>query len=217
MVTRSEKMTAQAAAIKMAYLSSAVVAVLFITGTAVVDEIVGQAVYGNISYGILVATGALAPMFVAPIVGVIRYRVLVARLADAAAARRAEITAEGIEDLVDGFYTRVRADTVLGPIFTRTIGDGDVPWTLHLSKMKRFWRSVMLGEGSFHGRPMETHARIPNLGQTDFEHWLTLFRATVRDSFQPNPAQAIIAKAERIAHSLSLGYEFHQERLRQAS
>ncbi len=62
--------------------------------------------------------------------------------------RRARITAEimqrtgiteaMIERLVHGFYAKVRADAILGPIFDARIRD----WEPHLAQMCAFWSSV---------------------------------------------------------------------------
>jgi hypothetical protein len=55
-----------------------------------------------------------------------------------------------IERLVRGFYAKVRADAVLGPIFEARIRD----WEPHLSQMCAFWSSVALMTGRYHGTPM---------------------------------------------------------------
>ncbi|MBW8303635.1 MAG: group III truncated hemoglobin, partial [Brevundimonas sp.] len=70
-----------------------------------------------------------------------------------AAGRRAAIVARiraetGIDEamiarLVDGFYDRVRADPLLGPVFAERISD----WGPHLEQMRLFWSSVALMSG----------------------------------------------------------------------
>ncbi|MDP2124232.1 MAG: group III truncated hemoglobin, partial [Parvibaculum sp.] len=54
-----------------------------------------------------------------------------------------------IDRLVRAFYTRIRADAVLGPIFDGVIGDN---WEPHLLKMIDFWSSVMLTTGRYKGQ-----------------------------------------------------------------
>ena len=125
-------------------------------------------------------------------------------------ARRAAITrgieAEtGIDEamiarLVDGFYDRVRADTLIGPIFDERISD----WGPHLAQMKLFWSSVALMTGVYHGRPMPKHLPLPVDGR-HFDRWLELFRATARDLCPPAAADHFIERAQRIAESLELG------------
>jgi hemoglobin len=62
-----------------------------------------------------------------------------------------------IRRLVHGFYSRIRIDPVLGPIFAARIKE----WDLHLSRMCAFWSSVVPMTGRYHGRPMQKHALLP--------------------------------------------------------
>ncbi|MDE2446462.1 MAG: group III truncated hemoglobin [Alphaproteobacteria bacterium] len=130
------------------------------------------------------------------------------------AARRAAITAEivsrtGIDDamikaLVHGFYTRVRADEVLGPIFAEHITE----WGPHLSRMCAFWSSVTLLTGSYHGRPMPAHMPLPIDG-SHFDRWLSIFEKTAHQLCPPQAAEVFIDRAKRIAQSLELGVAMH--------
>lgn len=102
--------------------------------------------------------------------------------------------------LVDGFYDRVRADSLIGPIFDERITD----WDPHLAQMKLFWSSVALMTGVYHGRPMPKHLPLPVDGR-HFDRWLELFRAAARDLCPPAAADHFIERAQRIAESLELG------------
>ena len=64
------------------------------------------------------------------------------------------ITEDGIRQLVDAFYVKVRADAELAPIFARAI-PGD--WQPHLTKMYAFWSSVMLTTGRYKAGPFQRH------------------------------------------------------------
>lgn len=126
------------------------------------------------------------------------------------AARRAAITADlrrktGIDDamietLVHGFYDRVRADAVLGPVFAGKITD----WGPHLKQMCAFWSSVALLTGVYHGRPMQKHVTLPIDG-AHFDRWLELFRGAAQDLCPPAAAAHFIERAEQIAQSLEGG------------
>ena len=105
-----------------------------------------------------------------------------------------------IERLVDGFYDRVRADPLLGPVFASRIED----WGPHLEQMKLFWSSVALMSGVYHGRPMPKHLPLP-VDARHFDRWLELFEATARDLCPPAAADHFIERARRIAESLELG------------
>jgi hemoglobin len=127
-----------------------------------------------------------------------------------AARRRAAIVEQirsetGIDEamiarLVDGFYDRVRADPLIGPVFDERIAE----WGPHLDQMKLFWSSVALMSGAYHGRPMPKHLPLP-VDARHFDRWLELFEATARDLCPPGAADHFIERARRIAESLELG------------
>ncbi|MGH7089053.1 MAG: group III truncated hemoglobin [Stellaceae bacterium] len=125
-------------------------------------------------------------------------------------ARRAEITSAiqartgideaMIERLVRGFYAKVRADAALGPVFEARIAE----WEPHLRRMCRFWSSVALMSGLYHGSPMEKHMVLP-VGARHFDRWLALFEETARELCPPAAAAHFAERAHRIAESLELG------------
>ena len=117
------------------------------------------------------------------------------------------VTEDGIGQLVDTFYARIRTDPILGPVFENKIAAG--AWPMHLATMKRFWSSVMLTSGAYSGNPVGVHRGVPGLERPMFAHWLALFGQTARDLFDPEPAAAFAVKAKRIAFSLELAV-FHR-------
>lgn len=125
--------------------------------------------------------------------------------------RRAEIQAQaaqmGIDEafistLVDTFYTHVRGNPQLGPIFEAEIGED---WDVHLPKMKAFWSSVALNTGLYNGKPVPVHQKLSGVSEADFQVWLGLFRQTL-DQIAPSPdvTDYFMQRAERIARSLQL-------------
>ena len=105
-----------------------------------------------------------------------------------------------IERLVRGFYARVRADELLGPIFSARIAQ----WEPHLEKMFAFWSSVALMSGRYHGQPMARHLPLP-IDAEHFDRWLALFARTARDLCPQPAAERFISLSRRIAESLELG------------
>lgn len=105
-----------------------------------------------------------------------------------------------IARLVDGFYDRVRADPLIGPVFNDRISD----WGPHLEQMRLFWSSVALMSGAYHGRPMPKHLPLP-VDARHFDRWLELFEAAAHDLCPPAAADHFIERARRIAESLELG------------
>lgn len=110
--------------------------------------------------------------------------------------------------LVDLFYTRVRADDLIGPLFNDAIGD----WPHHLDKLAAFWSSVMLTSGRYKGQPVPAHMRHrERITPLMFDRWLALWRVTTAELFVAPAAAALQAKADRIAESLGLALHFTLE------
>lgn len=105
-----------------------------------------------------------------------------------------------IEQLVRGFYARVREDELLGPIFGARIHD----WEPHLQRICAFWSSVVLSSGVYQGQPMRMHLPLPVDAQ-HFDRWLQIFERTARDLFSESIAGQFIERARRIARSLEVG------------
>jgi hemoglobin len=117
----------------------------------------------------------------------------------------AAMTEEQLARQVDLFYTRARADALLGPVFNDAVED----WPHHLAKIQAFWSSVMLTSGRYKGSPMAAHIKHgARLTPEMFGRWLALWRETARDVFPPDEAEAIADKADRIGESLSLALFF---------
>jgi hemoglobin len=105
-----------------------------------------------------------------------------------------------ISTLVETFYSRVRTDPELGPIFDGVIGDN---WDPHLQRMKDFWASVALNAGRYSGKPVPAHTRLEGVSRGHFSTWLHLFRSTLKDTApSPEAIDYFMERAERIAESL---------------
>ena len=117
--------------------------------------------------------------------------------------RRLRFSLDHVERLVDEFYTRVRSDEVLGPIFEHRVTD----WPLHLERMVLFWRAVLRSEPTFtmspRGGPAALHRAISELGHEHFERWLEVFGEVVDAIFEPRTGVEVKLAAERIADSLA--------------
>lgn len=105
------------------------------------------------------------------------------------------LTLEDIKQLVDLFYTRVRADALLGPIFEERI---KANWARHLEIMYRFWQTVLLGELTYQGSPGAKHITLP-VGGEHFEKWLSIFYTTVDELFTGSKATEAKWRAARMA------------------
>jgi hemoglobin len=114
---------------------------------------------------------------------------------------------DALSSLVTAFYARVRADDVLATVFNTAIPKDE--WPQHLGRMADFWSSVMLASGRYHGSPMAAHLKHRHaIHPAMFERWLALWSQTACELLPEQDAQAVIAKALRIAESLQLGLFF---------
>jgi hemoglobin len=115
-----------------------------------------------------------------------------------------DITEQGLNRLVTRFYTSVRSDELLGPVFNDAVED----WPDHLEKLTDFWSSIMLTSGRYKGTPMAAHLKHrARLTPAMFERWLALWHeATVAE--MPDMAPLLQAKAARIAESFQLALRF---------
>jgi hemoglobin len=104
-----------------------------------------------------------------------------------------------IETFLRAFYGAARTDPLLGPAFA------DVPdWEAHIATLTRFWSSVALMTGSYHGQPMQAHRHLA-LTPAHFARWLAIFEDTARAHFTAPGAQHMVDRARRIARSLEYG------------
>ncbi len=108
-----------------------------------------------------------------------------------------------ISTLVDTFYTAVRADPLIGPVFQNAIGS---EWDVHLARMKDFWASIALNAGRYSGQPMVVHRQLADIQPWHFNIWLTLFEKTLRDT-APNESVVdfFLTRANAIASRLQMG------------
>ena len=105
----------------------------------------------------------------------------------------------GIETFLRAFYGAAREDTVLGPAFA-----GVADWEKHIAAITRFWGSVALMTGEYHGQPMQAHAHLA-LTPAHFTRWLEIFERVAREHFTHAGAEHMLERARRIARSLEMG------------
>lgn len=107
--------------------------------------------------------------------------------------------------LVPAFYSRIRADAELGPIFNKAVDD----WPEHLAKLTDFWSSVMLNSGRYQGNPVAVHRRhADHITPELFDRWLGIWHQTTDELMTTDAAAALQAKAGMIAESLKLALFF---------
>ncbi|BDP42184.1 hypothetical protein DAETH_21530 [Deinococcus aetherius] len=95
------------------------------------------------------------------------------------------------------FYTRARADDLLGPVFVAHVGD----WEAHLGRVTAFWVTMLGGGAAWHGNLNGVHA---GLGVRDLhlERWLALFGEAARAHLTPGAAALLTSRAEAMGARL---------------
>jgi hemoglobin len=111
---------------------------------------------------------------------------------------------EDISILVNEFYTKIRKDELLSPIFNSHISEEK--WPVHLSKLTDFWETNLFGIAKFKGSPSAKHIKVDaNLGytieQTHFGKWLQLWFETVNELYEGELA----IKAKESARKMATG------------
>ncbi|MBL7976086.1 MAG: group III truncated hemoglobin [Candidatus Kapabacteria bacterium] len=108
-------------------------------------------------------------------------------------------TIDDIEQLVNQFYDKVKADETIGFLFEEV---ARVDWETHLPRMYEFWNMVIFGEGGFVGNPMAAHMRLNvrhPLTHQHFARWKSLFYQTIDELFEGEVAEQTKTKAKSIA------------------
>lgn len=107
-----------------------------------------------------------------------------------------------IELLVAEFYSKVKADELLGPVFTEVVR---INWEKHLPLMCDFWENAILFTGSYEGNPMDLHTHLHKampLLQLHFQKWNQLFINTVDELFKGEKALLAKQRALKISEVL---------------
>jgi hemoglobin len=99
---------------------------------------------------------------------------------------------EDVKVLVDRFYDKVKADPLLAPVFRH------MNWPHHLPIMYDFWSSMLLGDQTYRGNPLQKHLPL-QIDKSHFSQWLALFKKTVDENFAGEKAEEVKMRAQSIA------------------
>jgi hemoglobin len=107
---------------------------------------------------------------------------------------------KNISLLVNTFYTKVRANDELGPIFNKAISD----WDAHLIHLTDFWESQLFRKNVFSGNPLKKHVEVDEnndntLTNDLFGLWLQLWLGTIDELFSGELADLAKDRARNIA------------------
>lgn len=111
------------------------------------------------------------------------------------------VESENIREMVQKFYSIVLRDDLLGPIFTRVLGDdmNGGKWHEHLHRLDAFWLLMMGQPSGYQGDPTPAHAFIGQLTPESFDRWLELFDEVVHHVYEQKTADKLHRKAQIVA------------------
>lgn len=96
-----------------------------------------------------------------------------------------------LERFLKNFYSHVRLDPLIGPVFNEMIDD----WTAHIAKIAEFWSLQMGGPSSYRGGLMARHFPL-SLTPEHFNAWLELWEKTCRTHFGDSEVDEVIELAQ---------------------
>lgn len=118
-------------------------------------------------------------------------------------------TREDVYLLVSSFYTKVRKDNLLEPIFNTAIKD----WDEHLDRLTTFWETSLFMtrklEQKYIGNPMEAHVKVDkdnnhSITELHFGVWLNLWYQTIDELFVGEYADIAKRRARKMGTFLHL-------------
>jgi hemoglobin len=120
------------------------------------------------------------------------YLIVIYKFSKMNVERKDILEREDVRILVDKFYDKVKFDELLQPVFSH------VDWPQHLPIMYNFWSSMLLGDQSYSGNPLQKHLPLP-IAKNHFSRWLALFKKTVDENFEGEKAEEVKTRADSIA------------------
>lgn len=117
------------------------------------------------------------------------------------------ISKTDIENLIIAFYSEVRKDPSLGPIFNWAIADSE--WPGHVKNITEFWSGILLHQGNYSGSPFLKHWPL-QLERKHFERWLLIWNESLDSLFSGQVALEAKTKASVMAEMFISKIEHHR-------
>ena len=109
--------------------------------------------------------------------------------------------------LVKTFYSKIKKDGCIGPIFLKAIPEDE--WEDHLEKLTDFWETNLFLIKKYKGNPMQVHQELDvknnyTITQKHFGKWLELWMSTLDELFIGEKAMKAKENARNISFMLFL-------------
>lgn len=107
---------------------------------------------------------------------------------------------EDVSLLVHSFYSKIRANDELGPIFNKAIKD----WEHHLEHLTDFWESQLFRKNVFVGNPLKKHVEVDQANNNEISNdlfglWLQFWIQTLDELFEGDKVDLAKNRARNIA------------------
>lgn len=96
---------------------------------------------------------------------------------------------------VNAFYSKVKDDDTIGPIFKSKIPADH--WPVHLERMYSFWNTVLFGQIEYRGNPFSKHISLP-IDKEHFDMWIDIFERELRTLFSGPKTEETIDRARKM-------------------
>jgi hemoglobin len=116
------------------------------------------------------------------------------------------VTREQIRAVMNAFYSRVRRDEILGPVFDKVVAEAD--WPAHLEKVARFWDLAFRLDHNYaaHGF-MSAHMKHMHIREEQTRRWLQLFDESLGETCSEREAAAFRAIAQAMTENIRFGLQ----------
>ncbi|HLT48951.1 group III truncated hemoglobin [Aequorivita nionensis] len=120
-------------------------------------------------------------------------------------AKRKIESREEVSLLVNTFYSKVREEPLLGPIFNKIITD----WETHLELLTDFWETNLFFKRKYFGNPMHAHIEVDKkmggkINELHFGTWINLWHETIDELFEGETANIAKNRARNMGTFIHL-------------
>ena len=98
-------------------------------------------------------------------------------------------------------YEKAIDDKLLGPYFTRELGDDitNEDWEHHIELLADFWLAKILGEDTYYGNFIGAHVKMPHITKESFTQWVKLFSETADEVYSADIADTFKKKGREFS------------------
>jgi hemoglobin len=112
---------------------------------------------------------------------------------------------EDVALLVNIFYSKVKEERTLGPVFNALIVEEN--WPVHLIRMVDFWECNLFFRPTFKGNPMQAHRKVDanynfKTNERHYQRWVELWCQTVDGHFEGQKAELAKTRAKNMGKLL---------------